>query len=258
MTADIYSQALAPMGWGRSLLYFGVPALLMILGLYVVTPALEKTGMSLYMAYSIGMGIPLLILLIASLVGYHLEGNSWTWEAFLNRFNYQAMSLKDWGITALVFAVEMALFVFISDITKNLVTAGHIPLPENIPAFIDPRSIFTTESLDAAIGGLKGNWFIFFFSIGLLLINVLGEEFWWRGLIYPRQEIVFGQWVWLVHGVLWCLFHCYKYWDLPALLPMSIGLVLAVYLTKNNSPGLVIHFITNGSGLISILLGVLR
>jgi membrane protease YdiL (CAAX protease family) len=33
----------------------------------------------------------------------------------------------------------------------------------------------------------------------ILLLNILGEEFLWRGLMLTRQEVVFGKYTWLVH-----------------------------------------------------------
>ncbi|MBN1488018.1 MAG: hypothetical protein JW981_10280, partial [Anaerolineae bacterium] len=65
------------------------------------------------------------------------------------------------------------------------------------------------------------------------------------------------QWTWVIHGVLWTLFHAYKWWDLIALLPMSLGLSFVVSRLRNNTPGMVIHFVGNGTGLIPILMGVL-
>ena len=84
------------------------------------------------------------------------------------------------------------------------------------------------EELDKAVGGLAGNWPILLFTVVLLIINVLGEELWWRGVILPRQQLIMGSLVWIVHGLLWNFFHGYKYWDLFSLLPMSLGLSFVV------------------------------
>ena len=44
-------------------------------------------------------------------------------------------------------------------------------------------------------------WPVFFF------FNIFGEEFYWRGYIQPRQEILNKKWTWLVHGLLWAFWH---------------------------------------------------
>jgi membrane protease YdiL (CAAX protease family) len=86
----------------------------------------------------------------------------------------------------------------------------------------------------------------------------VGEEFWWRGVILPRQQLVFKfVAVWILHSVLWTLFHGYKYWDLLNLLPLSLGLTFAVLYLRNNTTGLLMHFVSNGVGLVPILLGVI-
>jgi len=30
----------------------------------------------------------------------------------------------------------------------------------------------------------------------------LRRELWWRGYILPRQELAFGRWTWIIHGLL--------------------------------------------------------
>eukprot|EP01084_Bolivina_argentea_P125403 222196_1 len=44
-------------------------------------------------------------------------------------------------------------------------------------------------------------WIPFFF------VNIMGEEILWRGIMFPRQELYFGKYTWIVHGVGWFLFH---------------------------------------------------
>jgi membrane protease YdiL (CAAX protease family) len=39
------------------------------------------------------------------------------------------------------------------------------------------------------------------------LLNILGEEFLWRGVILPRQELAFGQHAWLANAAGWLVFH---------------------------------------------------
>ncbi|MBN2554819.1 MAG: CPBP family intramembrane metalloprotease [Anaerolineales bacterium] len=246
-----------PMGWGLSILYFGIPAVAMALGFYVVMPALLRRGMVPYYAYSLALGLPMLLMGAAAVLIFRLESGSFDLTAMLARFRYKPMSGADWLWTGGIFALEMLVYTQFSRVTAWLIERGLIQFPDSIPAFVDPRTVFSTETLDAAAGGLRGNWPVFFFSILLLIINVFGEELLWRGVVLPRQEAAFAAWAWVIHGVLWTLFHGYKYWDLFSLLPLSLGLAFVVARRRNSSIGLVIHFITNGSGLIPILMGVL-
>ena len=247
-----------PMGWTTSLLYFGIPALAMGAGFYLLMPFLIRRGMLVYYAYSISLGLPLLGMLIASLAAYRTEGNPLTWQALMTRFRFKPLSLRDLLIVAGIFAAEMGVYFLMTRFSSWLIAQNIMPIPNGLPDFINPQSVWTQETIDAATGGLKGNWPIFILSAVLLMVNVVGEEFWWRGLILPRQQLAFAASTLAVHSVLWTLFHAFKYWDLLNLLPLSIGLTFAVLLLDNSSAGLLMHFISNGVGLVPILMGVLE
>ena len=252
-----HTQRLQAMSLGLSLIYFGVPAILMIVGFYAVMPSLIRRGVLSYYAYAAGLGLPLLVMLIAALVVYRVEGNPMRWQSLMERFRYRSMTTRDWLWTGGIFAVQLLIYSQFARLTRVLIDRDVILLPKALPAFVDPRTVFTTETLDSALGGLRGNWMVLLVSIVLLVVNVVGEEFWWRGVVYPRQELAFGRWVWVIHGAMWALFHAYKHWDLFSLLPMTLGLSFAVFYLQNNTPGLIIHFVGNGAGLIPILLGIL-
>ena len=113
------------------------------------------------------------------------------------------------------------------------------------------------SAMDQAFGGLSGNWLALFSFSVLLFFNVIGEELWWRGYILPRQEMAFGNWTWIVHGCLWTFFHAFKWWDFLGILPLTLILPFLVWRFKNNTIGIVLHFLINGMGLIAILVGIL-
>jgi membrane protease YdiL (CAAX protease family) len=88
----------------------------------------------------------------------------------------------------------------------------------------------------------------------VLVVNIIAEEFWWRGYILPRQELEHGKYAFLVHGVLWSFFHMFKWWAVPLMLLRQWMLPLVVQRTKNTTPGIFMHFISNG---ISVLFSVI-
>ena len=73
---------------------------------------------------------------------------------------------------------------------------GNIESPEAKKLIID------LNNMDRQVGDLRGNWLVLFVSFVLLIVNVVGEGFWWRGVILPRQSLAFGRWTWVIHGVL--------------------------------------------------------
>ena len=78
-----------------------------------------------------------------------------------------------------------------------------------------------------------------------------------RGYILPRQILTHGRWAWLVHGVLWTLFHFAQRWTYIQILPMTLSLSYVAYRTKNTSIAIAAHYIGNGVlGMIPILIVV--
>jgi membrane protease YdiL (CAAX protease family) len=53
----------------------------------------------------------------------------------------------------------------------------------------------------------KGRYWFLLVWLPYWILNILGEEFIWRGVMLPRQELVFGKYTWIIHGFGWGLFH---------------------------------------------------
>jgi membrane protease YdiL (CAAX protease family) len=229
------------MGLGRSLLFFGLPTLAAFLCFYLLMPALIHAGVLPFYSHSIALIIPLAGLLVAALVAYRLEGRPWTWPAMRARFRWRRMDGRAWLWTLGAWVLTIAIWFLLQRFSAWLIAQGIIPVPDSLPAFVDPRGAVSAEAYDQAAGGLKGNWGFVFASLALLFFNILGEEMWWRGYILPRQELAFGRHTWLIHGLLWTGFHVFKWWDLLSLLPLCLGLSYVVCRLKNNTPGLVMH-----------------
>jgi membrane protease YdiL (CAAX protease family) len=247
-----------PMSIGISLLFFGVPALVFFVGFQVVMPALIKGGFTPFYAYFVALGVPLALMVVASLVAYRKEGNLMEWDAFKKRFRLHRLSLKMWLLTLGAFIVVFIICGILIQINVMLLNTGIIPMPTSLPAWLDTRGGMPSMSaMDIAFGGLLGNWLALFSYFVLLFFNIIGEEFWWRGYILPRQELVFGNWTWIFHGCLWTFFHAFKWWDILGILPLTLILPFLVWKFKNNTIGIVLHFLINGMGLIAILVGVL-
>ena len=127
-----------------------------------------------------------------------------------------------------------------------------------MPAFMSPTAAMgPMAAYDSAVGGLQGNWIPFFAATVLLVFNILGEEFWWRGVVLPRQELAFGKHVWILHGLMWAVFHIFKWWDVLALVPICLALASVCSRQKHTTPGIVIHGVTNGISLAPRLMAIL-
>lgn len=243
---------------GGSLLAFGIPTAVFFAGFHVVMPALIAGGMLPFYAYMLATGTPLLGLLVASLVAYRAEVRVLNWDGLKRRFRLHRMSLRLWLATIGSFVVMLLLTVIGLGLCQRLIAAGLMPVIEGLPAWLDPSSGMPgIEAMNEAFGGLSGNWLAVVGYIGLLAVNIVGEEFWWRGYVLPRQELAFGKATWLIHGSMWAFFHAFKWWHIIGLLPLTLGLSLICSRTKNTSPGIFIHLVFNSLGLIPILVTVL-
>ena len=165
------------------------------------------------------------------------------------------MNRTDWiwtGISLLVLIVGAGIFGNLGHIQ---VTKGIITIHNKIPTAlldptIDPANLLNVFR-DALGPNVQGNWGLVLFMLVLLFFNILGEEFWWRGLILPRQELTHGKNTWLIHGTLWAFFHIFKYWSVIGLLPVCLALTYVAQRRQNTWPGIITHFIINGLGLIT-------
>lgn len=268
MTNITYDQAgtsdekFQPMGWGLSLLYFGIPAILFFLGFHILMPAINKAAdIAPFYGYLIGVGLPLLGLFLAALVALRLEGHPLIWAATSKRFRLKRVSWKMWLGTLAIFVLANIFIGILTVLNNTLLGQGIIPIPGNIPGFLQPVAAqFASDPLsiyEAAFGGLAGNWLALASYTALIFVNVIGEELWWRGYILPRQQLAFGKYTWLVHGLLWWGFHAFKWWDILPLLAPTLLISFLAQRSQNTWPGIIIHFLVNGLAIPLIALAVL-
>jgi membrane protease YdiL (CAAX protease family) len=198
-------------------------------------------------------------LLLAALVALRREGYPLTWPALRERFRLHPMDVRTWLWTLGVWlVVEAVVLGVVIPISRHLVAQGLMPLPANLPAFLHPASpLPPRDAAEQAVGGLRGNWLPVLALAIALVFNILGEELWWRGVVLPRQELAFGRGAWVIHGLLWALFHIFKWWDVLNLVPITLGIAYVCSRFRNTTPGIVIHALINGRALIPLTLAAL-
>jgi membrane protease YdiL (CAAX protease family) len=251
--------ALKPLPLKTSWLFFAIPALVLVIAVYWGIPALVSMGQPPFTAYMIALLVPLVIMLAASLVAYRMEGRPLTWTDLAERFRLRPMSRKEWLWIFVGFLAGGAGMTILAPVGRALVERGLLPLPDSIPAVLNPSVPLTDLSTFASLMGERavGNWWLVVLAVVLLFFNIVGEEFWWRGYILPRQELAHGRWTWLIHGTMWTLFHAFKYWDWLGLLPVSLLISYIAQRRRNTWPGIVIHLLVNSMILVPVLLVVL-
>lgn len=250
-------RALKPLGWWPSLPYFGLPALLLVVAYYGFRPWLQSQGSSELLSYFAALCLPLALMFSAALVFYkYVEGQPLTRTAFSARMRYPRLRVSDllWGVGMAV--AGLAVGGLFSLAGSWLIRAG-LPLPANLPLLDNPSKSMSLETLNQAAGGLlRGQWWLLVLYLVTYFFNIAGEEFWWRGIILPRQELAFGRFTWLVHGLLWACFHVFKYWDILTLVPVCLLIAYVSQKRQNNWAGLIAHAIVNGTGVLLVLAAV--
>ncbi|WKA31059.1 CPBP family intramembrane glutamic endopeptidase [Bradyrhizobium roseum] len=231
---------LGRIGAGLSLLLFGVPALLLWLATTQLLPILVGRGWEPLLAWFASGGLVLAPLLVAALLGARMALAAPTAPAILEHLRVRPLSGEDWRLAGLVL-----LFTFAAVAGLQLFNANVWPgLPPH-PSFMAVRPL------------MIGQYYILAFWLPFFVLNIVGEEFWWRGFIQPRQEPVFGRSTWLVQGLLHGLFHfSFGFGVLFLLLPVVLVIPWAVQRTRNTSVGIIIHAGVNGPGFLVVTLGL--
>lgn len=240
----------APLPLTRSLLFFALPSLGFGAAVYLLLPALDRAGLPLLANFLISVGGPLGLLALAALLAYRREGRPWTGAAFRARMRL-ARPTRSVCLWATALGVFMVLSNgFLSFTAEWIKDAGAMP---------DALSRMQQLEGDRFMGEpLSGEWWMLLGYTLFVLLNVLGEELWWRGYILPRQELALGRHAWLPHGLLWTLFHLFFYWELVMLLPGALALAYVARRTRSTWPGVIAHTIYNLPGVVIIAVGVLR
>jgi len=231
------------MGLLNSFLIFGIASLALFLETHFLIPFLsEQTGFEPIIFWLIvaGLGIflPMLVLayLILRIEGLKIDKNTWQ-----NRLRFKKMNKADWFwslgsiimIGILSSAIMKLLEVFIGQV-------------ESQPPFM----VFEPLTPD--------RYWILLIWLPYWLLNIMGEEILWRGVILPRQELVFRKTTWLIHGICWSIFHIAFGWQLLlTMLPILFIQSYVVQRRKNSWTGVVIHAVINGPSFIAISFGLL-
>lgn len=250
-------DSIQPLPLRRSLPWFGIPAAVGALVVYVIMPAVgEITLINYLVTYAT---IPMLALMAAALIAYRREGNALTWPELKQRFRLERMAPKMW-----LWALGLVVFMVASAAALSF-TAGWIGSlvspPSHWPDELNPlTSRGSGGELPTAFMGvtLAGNWWVPIAMLASLVIATLGEELWWRGYILPRQEKVHGSRTWVMHGLMWAGFHVFMPWNLISILPGALALSYVAQRTKSTSPGIIAHGLANGLlVLIVVVLGAM-
>lgn len=236
--------SLKPMGYKESLILFVVPALLLYIATHWCIPGLHKwSGLPVVVCWFIcGGTLVFLPLFIFSFIFYRREGHPWSFRTIRKRFRLDRFSPLTLAIT-LAGIISIALLTFLFIKVGEKIFSGFSAQP----------SFMTMQPLRPGEFWILAAWLPMFF------FNIMGEGFFWRGYIFPRQQLKFGRRTWLIHGLYWTLFHLsFGGFLLYTLLPIIFITSYIVQFTRNTWTDIIIHTVINGTGFLLVAFGAVR
>jgi membrane protease YdiL (CAAX protease family) len=229
--------------WIELLLLFGIPTILNYLASQIVIPFIDGQHiLPIEITYFLSVG--LLVLVPMFFGALYLSGQdigSCKLKDLFVRMRIKKISVKDliWTICTFVFLVSTS-FVIAKIIMPGLELDATPFFFQNMPLSNENFWILYI-------------WPVFFF------FNIFGEEFFWRGYIQPRQELLNKNWTWIVHGLLWAFWHLPMGVDLIfAATPIFFILPVVVQIRKNTTIAIIVHFVFGAFGFLAISLGMVQ
>jgi len=238
---QINVQAVPAFGLWATLLAFGVGGLLLFISTHFLIPYLSQaTGIEPVIFWFLTAGFLVFVPLV--IAGYFIlrsEGEIFQSKSLFERLRFRKMTIIDWLWTGGALIVIGILTVLLQNTLEWFY--GEVNLHPPFMAF---------EPLDA------GRYWILALWLPFWVVNIMGEEFLWRGVVLPRQEVSFGQYAWLANAFGWLIFHLAFGWVmLIMLVPILFILPFATQKSGNTWVAVIIHAGLNGPGFIAVAFG---
>jgi membrane protease YdiL (CAAX protease family) len=234
-----------------SVALFGLPCLLFVVLQRWVVPHMAAAGIPHLVSFLV-LGSPHLLFFFGALYAYRREGWPWRLGDLAARFRFRALDRR--GVLRTIAAVVgligsyLAVYVLAKPLLQRLHDA--FPEPEILGEIMGDAETFAGFPLEGSVWLLAVFFCIYFF-------NVIGEELWWRGYIFPRQELRHGQRTWLVHGLLWAGFHLFAPFNAVMILPGALWVSWIVQRERNTWIFVISHGALNALAMIRIVRGIL-
>ncbi len=258
LTGKAERSRVKPLSWFPSIL------ILLILGsLYYLLydrfiPAYVKnTGQPYLVGHLMAWGISMSAVLLASLILYINEGHALTRKSFAARYRLSQMPGKDWLLTLAVLLVTTGCYFGLSSTARWMAS---IPVFSPHPAApVELRPGAASNFLPGQFFGMaiQGQWWVVIVYFIGWIFNILGEEFFYRGWMLPRQEMAFHKYAWLVNGTMFTFQHWMQPYNFLAIWPGALFMAFIVQRRRNTWIGIIQHGLMNFGLFLVLLRGVI-
>lgn len=249
---------LKPLSWGPSFLALFCVALMYYGTHYVFVPYFTKvSGQPYLVGYLIGWITTVGIIFIASMLAYKFERNKFNLKDFTIRFRLKKISGRDWLWTIVLIFVVLVTYFGLTSASEWLASFKLFAPHPDFPPDMSPEGVSNLEQGVLFGMTLKGKWWIIIAYLFGWVLNILGEEFWYRGWMLPRQEVAFGKYAWLINGTMFTFQHWMQPWNFLAILPGALFMSFVLQLRKNTWIGIIQHGLINLGLFIHVIRGVI-
>jgi len=241
------SDNIIPIPLWQSILFFGIPGMILYLGLYHGVPIFSQMGYSPAVLFGFFLWLPAIPLLPLCYYLFKREQKNNPGIRFKRRFRLNRLTGKDWLWVILGILITFTCEeIFLASASDWLASFPFMAPPEHFPAILNPLAEKTFPATQFLGVSLKGNWLFISVIVIFYPLAQIAEEFMWRGYILPRQEKTYGNKAWLINGLLWAyLFHFILKWNFISFLPSMLITPFIAQKTRNTWVALLIHGVPN-------------
>lgn len=220
--------------------YFLIPSLFFYIQTHLILPLIVKhLNLSEVYGWYITGGISFLLLFVVAMMK--------------SKPNYfEKLNIKKINKDQLIITIKaLVMIIFFSFVVVKSVELISILFGGNY--VLDTNPIFFKENTE-----VRGNYILLLSWLPMFFFNIIGEEIYWRGYIFPKQIKLYGDKAWIANGFGWLIFHAAFGWQLLLVL-LPIVFILPYYFqkTKNTTVCFLIHGLFNGPTYILLVLGVI-
>lgn len=251
------SVGIRPLGVAGSAVLFFIPATILYWTHFYFVPAfVGRTGSPYLLGYLIGWCTTMALFFVAALVGYRLEGCGFKWQPFAARFRLARMRVWDWVWALGLFALALGVYVGLGFTSQWLAR-----IPFFAPHPLVPPD-FGPEAARARVPGslmgmpLAGKTWVALVFVGGWLLNILGEEFWFRDYLLPRQELALGARAWIANALMFGFNHIWQPWNLLLIVSTALVTAYVVQRRRHTWIPIVMHGLMNLTLVVSVAFNV--
>jgi membrane protease YdiL (CAAX protease family) len=113
-----------------------------------------------------------------------------------------------------------------------------LPFLAEPPGYSFDAIFRSPETLERLAGAW---WFFALFLIYTVFNTVLGEEFFFRGVLLPKMERVFGRWSWVANGVFFGFYHLHQPWGILSSVLTGLLYAFPAYRFRSTWMSIILH-----------------